>query len=414
MKLLIQGWYSLPHSYAIVNCFQMRALARRFPDLEIFIQEPRFYLDKWKSNLEIYPVEMREFLENLKAPPADFVPDVVYRISFPYNIAFSEYPTVVFYTHEMSLTMDFFTPRPNSFQQAVSQAVNNPFTFVCPSEWSSRGLKDYLPPSRNVIIPHGVATDIFYRDETLRDRWRELHGVSKDQILFLHAGAMTQNKGTFEVLLAFSTLVRKYNKTHYRLVLKCSQDLYETNAMLAFYTKALNDLHPELEIAGVIQNFTTIFCETFSFSEMNALYNGCDVYLSPFSGEGFNLMPLEAIASGMHVMITNEGGAKEYVSDFLGAGPTGSAGSAGSAGPAGPATGIYPLTGHLTQFKELVFHKISVPDFVQAILENEKHFSEPVSNQAERRRVIESKYSWDIVACHLMDLFQRVEQGSVI
>jgi hypothetical protein len=49
---------------------------------------------------------------------------------------------------------------------------------------------------------------------------------------------------------------------------------------------------------------------------MNNLYNACDLYISPYIAEGFNLAPLEALASGLPVIISSHGSTHEYITQL--------------------------------------------------------------------------------------------------
>ena len=43
MRLLVQGWFNIPHSYAIVNCFQLVHLYKNYKEkVEIYIEEMEY------------------------------------------------------------------------------------------------------------------------------------------------------------------------------------------------------------------------------------------------------------------------------------------------------------------------------------------------------------------------------------
>lgn len=50
-------------------------------------------------------------------------------------------------------------------------------------------------------------------------------------------------------------------------------------------------------------------------SEMASLYRACDIFISPFRGEGFSLPTLEAMACGLPVVVTGEGAAEDFITD---------------------------------------------------------------------------------------------------
>lgn len=48
------------------------------------------------------------------------------------------------------------------------------------------------------------------------------------------------------------------------------------------------------------------------------LYNACDLYVSPYRAEGFNLPPLEAAACGLPILVTKGGATDDYFTPELG------------------------------------------------------------------------------------------------
>jgi glycosyltransferase involved in cell wall biosynthesis len=394
MKLLVEGWYRIPHSYAIVNCFQMYYLHKNFPTLEIFVEEPDYFLEKWSKNqndLSWFPSDMRRFLQSLRAPHEKC--DVIYRISFPYDISASPSKTLVFYTCELGrLTPEYFTP--NLTEAQLYPILQSNFDYVCPSKWSRLGLENIVLPEKNHVISHGVDLSLFYRDESLRSIGRKKYRLDDNDLVFLHSGAMTQNKGIFETLVTLLHLVKRYNKTHFRLVLKCSTVLYETETCLKMYKEQMLQLYPELDVNAFFRDIVLI-TDLLSFSELNELYNTCDVYMSPYSGEGFNMVPLEALASGMHVVISDKGGAEDYTQAIS------------------PYTGCVLIPSYPSEWKQLKFNKVSVPELIDAILLLENQFTVPVATDEylSMRSILENRYSWNHVAMELYDLLARITNG---
>ncbi len=52
--------------------------------------------------------------------------------------------------------------------------------------------------------------------------------------------------------------------------------------------------------------------------EMAALYRNCDIFVSPYRGEGFSLPTLEAMACGLPVMVTKGGSTDDFVDEEVG------------------------------------------------------------------------------------------------
>ena len=55
-----------------------------------------------------------------------------------------------------------------------------------------------------------------------------------------------------------------------------------------------------------------------SEAQMAALYRACDVFVSPYRGEGFSLPTLEAMASGLSVIVTQGGATDDFVDEQVG------------------------------------------------------------------------------------------------
>ena len=77
MKLLVQGWINIPHSYAIVNCFQLVHLYNNYnEELEIYIEEMDYFRDYWVKKL-VYPEKYNNIIRNFKKWNGESV-DIIY------------------------------------------------------------------------------------------------------------------------------------------------------------------------------------------------------------------------------------------------------------------------------------------------------------------------------------------------
>ena len=157
MNILFDGWINIPHSYAIVNCFQLIHLKKKYGDkINIYIREPPYFSDGWKKQPLIYSDEYNNILNNLKPWSGENL-DLIYSITYPYNIHadIPNVPKCVFYTAEHAkLDNSYF--RPNNVSIFEHLKANPQIHFTCPSVWSSHGMRTY--GVKNAIIPHGVDT----------------------------------------------------------------------------------------------------------------------------------------------------------------------------------------------------------------------------------------------------------------
>jgi len=316
ISVLFNGWINIPHSYAIVNCMQLIHLYKNFSDkIDIYTQELGYFQDKWNAHKQlIYGDEYNEILRSLRTWNGEHI-DLIYSISFPYDVSPSgNTPKCIFYTSEMLiLNTTYFKPQFDSIQDINTHLLKNmKLYFTTPSLWSSNGMTlNYdISEARNRIISHGTDSNIFKRlPKQTRDNIRSNIGITKDTIALGLFGAMTQNKGIHNLLAAFSNIVLVHGRTNYKLILKGNDNLYDSRRSVE---KVLN----ELNLPQKIVDYILFIGDTISFGIMNEMYNIVDLYISPYMAEGFNLSPLEALSTGIRVLVPRTGSTVKYISDI--------------------------------------------------------------------------------------------------
>ena len=315
-SVLVNGWINIPHSYAIVNCMQLVHLYKNYKDqIDIYVQEPEYYGPSWvKNSQSLYSDEYTEILTQFKQWNGEHI-DLIYSISFPYDVTpIGTTPKCVFYTSELQILDNvYFKP-----QFANNQDIKNHLHaqsrlyFTAPSIWSARGMeKNFdISMSHNRLIPHGADVSIFKPiSNTIRQAIRASLGVSNDTILLGMFGSMTQNKGIHILLKALYDIVIIKGKTNYKLLLKGSNNLYESQ-------QKVEKLCKDYEFPQQLLNNIIFIGHTFTFSTCNELYNIVDLYVSPYMAEGFNLSPLEALTAGRRVLIPRTGSTEQYMKDI--------------------------------------------------------------------------------------------------
>lgn len=406
IKVLFRGWF-LQHSYGIVNCFQLLHLVKNHSDkIDFYVQEMPYYREEWKSVKKmVFGEKNNEILESIPVWKGEKV-DLVYSITYRYdienvNIGGQSIPKCVFYTSEFSkLNKDYFCVGKLGFgEEDVLRQYLSMYPDICftsPSNWSSQGIKGYgIEDKRNRVITHGVDTNIFKDKAEQRQILREFYKVNKDDILMLNIGAMTQNKGIMLILMALHELVNNQNKKEYKLLLKGTGDLYSSKTFLETYFEQFqkegkmtkNDINVLLEKHIIFSD------KTLSFERINDLYNAADVYISPYLAEGFNLVPLEALAAGLPVIVPETGSTMEYISD------------------------LYNNGGE----KLINYVKSRVQEYQNGLKQNEidvKDLIHTIKNVTMCRSdilkgYIKEKYSWDTVSNLLMDYFSDIVDGKV-
>jgi glycosyltransferase involved in cell wall biosynthesis len=320
ISVLFEGWRLLQHSYGNVLAFLLVHLWKQYGpnktnEIIFYVRECSYCDINWKNKQKLtYSKEYNRILKNLKPYNGEKV-DIIYRQTYPYNLEPPQTPTLtptpvcVFYTSEFAvLNNSYFHHDPK--QDIRNYLIKNPnFYFTAPSEWSARGMRQYLEDkTRNKVISHGVDTSIFYRhsNNSIRQQIRRKYNILDTDILLINIGAMTMNKGIFLILEALHHLVN-IKKLPFKLLLKGMTDLYKSREFIDSYINHLGYNTTNLKSH-------IIFVDgTLNYDEINDLFNSADLYISPYLAEGFGLTMLEALASGLRVLVPRTGSASDYI-----------------------------------------------------------------------------------------------------
>ena len=137
------------------------------------------------------------------------------------------------------------------------------------------------------VIPHGISEDFKIVERELTDKFN-----------FLHVGGDSKRKNAQLVVDAFLELFD--GDTDYQLVLKynkfCFAEVYIDGRLVSA------DQHPQIiGIPDIISN-----------DQLIELYSKCHCMVYPTSGEGFGMIPFEAMATGMPTIVTNLTGCADF------------------------------------------------------------------------------------------------------
>jgi len=415
IRVLFRAWFNIAHSYSLVNCFQIVHLYKKYKDvMDIYIQEMPYFREEWNSVKKlVYSEEYNDIIRNLKQWNGEEL-DLVYSITYPYDITTvtindKVIPKCVFYTSEFAtLEPHYFNPALNfKTDQDIKDYVmrNDKLYMTSPSIWSSLGMVKYgLEDNKNRVITHGVDTKVFKYDVSRRKRVREFYKVKDSDILMINIGSMTKNKGMLYILQILNVLVNRIGRKNYKLLLKGTGDLYQSKVFLELYFDELRQANAiSLDEMNVLLTDHIIFTDkTLSCVKMNDLYNAADLYLSPYLAEGFNLAPLEALSSGLPVMISKTGSTHEYTRDIYKNG--------------GNEHVIYIESEVLTFENGYKQNNIDFSKLLNLILENEEKICDlknkrdngGVNSYNTMKQYIEKDYSWDHVSDLLFDYFNWI------
>ena len=312
IKICVEGWRKINHSYAIVNQRQLIELYKYPVDLKH--KDISFFNKEWneKQNSNGFSKEENNFINNIKIPEKDENFDITYRISFPYNFGKNTSKKLfVFGTSEYQNIDGHYI---NGDPKKENKREN--FFIITSSNWSKEGfVKAGFDSSKVKVVPCGVDCNIFKTiDYEKKYEIRKKLGIKKDDFVISSIGAMTENKGIDYLLAAFA-IIKNKNK-NIKLILKDQSNLYNVKAKNNLI-KLKNTKYGSLINEDVLSSILFI-SRNMDLSTLNELYNITDCYVSPYRAEGFNLTPLEAAASGIPIIVTKGGSTDDYFNSQLG------------------------------------------------------------------------------------------------
>ena len=185
------------------------------------------------------------------------------------------------YSERFSALYTFLTPLITKVWAHASQVVSN-----------SSGLRELAlrsaPEQPIAIIPNGVDTKKFTPETPVQEEW----------IITAGATRVTERKGLDLIIRALPVLLQ----VHPQLVFEI---MGEGSAL-----ESLGDLVTEL---GVEKNVR--FLGRIPSSETPQYYGRAKVFILPSANEGMSNALLEALASGLPVIVTDTGGSQELVQE---------------------------------------------------------------------------------------------------
>ncbi len=304
MRLLIEGWRGVHHSFAMVNQFQILSLLKR-PGLRLFHRDLPMPLG-WTPGAQGagLSVEDSARIAALGEMPPGEAMDAVYRICSPFRSGAPDDArrTISFMVTELGLGANSFVPDADrGFFTRDDNLV------VTPSAWSRDRLAEAgIDPGRIRIVPHGVDASSFRPlDAAQRAAVRARLGFAPEEVVLLNIGGPFWNKGIDLLLEAFAHL--RARGVPARLMLKDQSALYGVG--VGDSVAAVGARCPSLLRQDTLAAISLV-PGALDLAQLRELYGAADAYVSPYRAEGFNLPVLEAIAAGLPVIVT-EGGATD-------------------------------------------------------------------------------------------------------
>jgi glycosyltransferase involved in cell wall biosynthesis len=304
LKLAVEGWRSLSHSYAVVNQWQLLSLARR-QDIALRVRDLAFSNPYWREQPGLFCESDAFVLREIEKVQPDFSPDATWRLGFPYDLRPAPTGrTLVFGTAEYRLVPKSFLAGRSMLEAAVADPS---VSITTPSHWSAEGFRRLgFEDSRIAVIPHGIDPSLFRPRPEVRAEMRRQLGVSG--FVFMSVGAMSGNKGMDALLKAFAAVAERRGDVW--LVLKGSDHLYRSRQLLQQTLNALTRAEADRIVRRLVYGGASL-----SMSKMSALYQAADAYVSPYRAEGFNLPVLEAAACGVPIICTSGGATDDFTAE---------------------------------------------------------------------------------------------------
>lgn len=231
-------------------------------------------------------------------------------------------------------------------------------------------LSKYTDKNVEVVL-HGVDTEDF----SLKRRSRGKPGEEITPLRFLHIGEPAEHKGGQMVYDAFNS------------VFQGRKDTYLTFKAIDFVSARNREPFGPVTLNRMV----TVNSQIMTVEEMNGLMHFYHCLVYPSHGEGFGLIPLQSIFTGMPTILTGWSGMKEFSNYGIELGYT--------LGPTSP--GFYQGLGEWAEpsFEDLCQKMESVYN------EYGRYASQAYENALSIRQ--DERFNWDNIADRVLQLLRR-------
>ena len=278
LRVRLEGWRFLGHSYSFVHQWQALELSRRsnclvgMRDLPALPAVTKWNGPPWKRLHNIFDASDEARLAEFSDIAA---PDAVVRMAFP--ISFRGEPaarTFVFAPGDTGWCPRILIEGNEELREAHARSE---VVLLTPSKWSAWGLlRAGADPRRVAVVPHGVAPEIFCPapDEIRQQLRQQLNW--KDRFIFLNVSALTFNKGIDILLRSFARIAERFPNVV--LALKGNDEIYPSADVLQHIMQTTLTEREKRAIAGRIHHVRA----TLRFRRLASLYQAADCYVAPY------------------------------------------------------------------------------------------------------------------------------------
>jgi len=162
-----------------------------------------------------------------------------------------------------------------------------------PATWIKEVFESYNVNSTIRYVPHGFDPEV----------WKIEQRYRKNIFTFLHVGGPTERKGGQRVVDAFLDLFSDTEDV--RLVMKSNGPSEARVTYKGTFGNA--SLHPRI---SVVESFLEV-------EDLAQMYYDADCMVYPTNGEGFGLIPFQAMATGMPTIVTDATSCADFASMAL-------------------------------------------------------------------------------------------------
>jgi glycosyltransferase involved in cell wall biosynthesis len=178
------------------------------------------------------------------------------------------------------------------FMLALSRAARTAARIIAVSEHTKRDLVRYfkIPEDKIRVIHEGVHPKFKPATDTRAlDNFRKRRGLNPGDAFILYVGLLKPHKN-LQVLLSAVRKLRKSGRIAEKLLVVGKKDKKYAREYA--------------ELGGLGSDGDVVYLESVTAEELPLLYNVAGVYVQPSLYEGFGLTVLEAMASGVPVIIS--------------------------------------------------------------------------------------------------------------
>lgn len=262
----------------------------------------RWIINNIIPKIHIGNVFINKVIKDLKKRKEKYDLIIVENIS--YNVLFLRklFPDtkIIYHIHN-----DFLNAKTKKAKKILEQSN----LIISVSNYIKNRIQEIEPTDKICVVYNGIDIDRFSKKitENEKDMIRNKYGLNKQDIVFVFVGRFVKEKGVKELVTAFTKILQE-DKTKYSNV-----------KLLVVGSKSGKNRKKDryrLEVENIASKCkdNIKFIGFIPYDELPKIYNISDIQIVPSRwGEAFGNVVIEGMASGIHQIVTNDGGIPEIV-----------------------------------------------------------------------------------------------------